>query len=137
MRIDREKTEAFRRYLQERECSAATVAKYLHDVGLLAAFCGGEIGDKGTLIAFKQHLQERGYAPSSVNSMLAAVNRFLEFVGLPQWKLRYLKAPRSTFCGREKELTQQDYERLVRAARAQRSERPALLLQTICATGYG
>ena len=101
MRIDREMLVKFRIYLTERECARATVSKYMHDVEMLAAFCRREITDKGTLIAFKQRLQEKGYAPSSINSMLAAVNRFLDFAGAPQWKLRYLKAPRSTFCGKD------------------------------------
>ena len=135
MRIDRETLGRFRAYLQERECAGATVEKYMRDVGLLAGFCGGEIADKAAVIAFKQYLQERGYAPASVNSMLAAVNRFLVFVGRPEWKVRYLKAPRNTFCGREKELTRQDYERLVAAAKEAGNERLALLVQTICATG--
>lgn len=43
MRIDRETMEGFRGYLQERECAGATEGKYLHDVGALAEFCGGEI----------------------------------------------------------------------------------------------
>ncbi len=135
MRIDREMMEGFRAYLVERECAGATVAKYIHDVEMLAAFCGGEITDKNTLIAFKQHLQERGYAPASINSMLAAVNRFLAFAGFPQWKLRYLKAPRSTFCGKERELTRRDYERLVSAAKHAGNRRLELLVQTMCATG--
>lgn len=40
MWIDREKIEGFRDYLAERECAGATVAKYMHDVELLAAVCG-------------------------------------------------------------------------------------------------
>ena len=127
--------EGFRDYLTERECAGATVAKYMHDVGALVSFCGGCLVDKTTLIAFKEHLQERGYAPSSVNSMLAAVNCFLAYIGHPEWRLRYLKAPRSTFCGKEKELTQSDYEHLVDAAKRQGDERLELLVQTICATG--
>ena len=132
---ERKTMEEFRTDLQERECAGATVAKYMHDVGMLVSFCGGEIADKATLIAFKEHLQEEEYAPSSVNSMLAAVNRFVEFAGHPEWKLRYLKAPRSTFCGRERELTRQDYEQLVHAAKERGNERLELLVQTICATG--
>ena len=127
--------ENFRAYLAERECSAATVAKYLHDVELLASFCGGIVEDKGTLIAYKQHLQERGYAPASINSMLAAVNRFLAFAGQPQWKLRYLKVQRTTFTDGERELSQKDYERLLGAARSMGDERLEMLVRTMCATG--
>ena len=133
--VERETIEGFRAYLAERECAAATVAKYMHDVGVLAAYCVGKIEDKTTLIAFKEHLVGQGYAPASVNSMLAAVNSFLAYIGCPQWRVRYLKAPRSTFCGREKELTQRDYERLVESAKGEGNERLELLVQAICATG--
>lgn len=122
-------------YLAESECSAATVSKYLHDVGELAAFCNGVVEDKSTLIAFKQHLQEKGYATASVNSMLAAVNRFLEFAGYPQWKLRFLKVQRTTFTAGDRELSQRDYEKLLRAARSMGDERLEMLVQTICSTG--
>lgn len=133
--LDTRVLDKFQRYLQEQERSRATVSKYLHDVGLLARFCNGIVEDKSTLIAFKQHLQDAGYAPTSINSMLAAVNCFLTFAGKPEWKLRFLKVQRATFADKNRELTQRDYERLVSAARDQGDERLEMLVQTICATG--
>lgn len=135
MLISRESITSFRAYLYERESSEATVSKYLHDVEQLRAFCGECVEDKSTLITFKQDLQRRGYAASSINSMLAAVNRFLEFAGRPEWKLRFLKVQRTTFADGKRELTQREYERLLGAARKMRDERLGLLVQTICATG--
>ena len=135
MLISRESITSFRAYLYERESSEATVSKYLRDVEQLRAFCGECVEDKSTLITFKQDLQRRGYAASSINSMLAAVNRFLEFAGRPEWKLRFLKVQRTTFADGKRELTQREYERLLGAARKMRDERLALLVQTICATG--
>ena len=135
MLISRESITSFRAYLYERESSEATVSKYLRDVEQLRAFCGECVEDKSTLITFKQDLQRRGYAASSINSMLAAVNRFLEFAGRPEWKLRFLKVQRTTFSDGKRELTQREYERLLGAARKMRDERLALLVQTICATG--
>lgn len=125
----------FRAYLFERECSAATVRKYLHDVRTLGAYCGGRVKDKTTLISFKEHLREDGYAPSSINSMLAAINRFLDFAGCPLWKLRFLKVQRNIFSTKDRELTRQDYENLLKAARREGDERLEMLVQTICATG--
>ncbi len=133
--IEREELESFRAYLQERECSAATVAKYMRDVRQLAEFCGGIIKEKGILIAFKEELQTRGYAAVSVNSMLASVNCYLAFAGHTEWKLRYLKVQRTNFVCKEKELTEQEYHRLVETARAMGNVRLAMLVQTICATG--
>ena len=133
--IERAEMDRFRAYLQERECSGATVAKYMRDVGQLAAFCAGRVEDKGTLIAFKEELQAKGYAAASVNSMLAAVNCYLAFAGHLEWKLRYLKVQRTNFASKEKELTQTEYRRLVEAAEAKGESRLAMLVQTICATG--
>ena len=135
IKLNDEMLAGFTTYLVERECSAATVAKYLHDVRGLKAYCGGRVKDKTTLIAFKRHMQKQGYAASSVNSMLAAVNRLLDFAGAPLWKLRFLKVQRMIFSVKEKELTQQDYEKLLKAARVEGDERLELLVQTICATG--
>ena len=135
MKLGKRELERFRAHLQEGESSAATVEKYLRDVRQLAIFCGGELKSKGQLVAFKEDLQRRGYAPGSVNSMLAAVNRFLRFAGKSAWKLRFLKVQRRTFVGRERQLTQGDYEKLVRAAKEKGDLRLAMLLQTICATG--
>ena len=135
MLIWKESITSFCMYLHERECSEATVSKYLHDVEQLRLICGGNVEDKSTLISFKQDLQKRGYAASSVNSMLTAVNRFLEFVGHPEWKLRLLKLQRSTFTDGERELTQRDYEKLLMAAKRAGDERLEMLVQTIGSTG--
>ena len=133
--LDEESLKQFECYLREQECSQATIAKYLRDVTRLAEFCRGAPVDKAQLIAFKQHLQKAGYAPSSVNSMLAAVNCYLKYMGHPEWKLRFLKIQRGTFSNRSKELSQDEYERMVSKALEHGDQRLALLLQTICATG--
>ena len=39
------------------------------------------------------------------------------------------------FCSEEKELTREEYARLIRAAKAKRDERLCMVLQTICGTG--
>ena len=49
--------------------------------------------------------------------------------------LRPLKIQKSLFMKEEKELTKEEYVRLVRAAQKKENERLALVIQTICATG--
>ena len=75
------------------------------------------------------------YAPASVNTMLAAVNRFLAFCGWPELRLRPVKVQRALFLNEEKELTRAEYVRLVRAAESGGNRRLSLVIQTICATG--
>lgn len=136
MRIGREELRNFQKALEERELSRATVSKYLRDVGALCRFCGGTIRDKDELIRFKEYLQQEGYAPASVNSMLVAVNTFLCFMECPAWRLRLLKVQRSaSFVDGGRLLDQREYERLVRGARQAGDERLALLMETICSAG--
>ena len=127
------KIEAFAQYLRDQERSAATIEKYVHDVRALADFLNGRDISKG-LLEWKEALIE-AYAPASVNTMLAAVNRFLAFCGLGDLRLRKLKIQKSLFLSEDKELTRAEYVRLVQAAQRQENARLSLVIQTICATG--
>lgn len=89
---------------------------------------------KDAVLSWKEQLTET-HALTSVNSMLAAVNGFLDWLGKPECKVKSLKIQRTVFAKPEKELTRAEYSRLVQAADRQQNRRLALLLQTICATG--
>lgn len=80
----------FRNYLVEQERSEHTVSKYLHDVRILIHHLNGEKLTKAAVIEYKEMLKER-YAPSSVNSMIAAVNTFLTFIGKTEMRVKPLK----------------------------------------------
>lgn len=127
--------ESYRLYLQEHECSRATIDKYMRDVRQLGAFCGGSIQEKSQLLGFKEYLLEKRYAIASINSMLAAVNRFLSFAGYDLWKMRYLKVQRTLFIKESRELKRREYEAMLQTAEKQCNKRLSMLLQTICATG--
>ena len=75
----------------------------------------------------------RGYALRSVNSMLASVNHFLRFMNLAECRVRFCKVQREIYQPAGRELTKDEYLRLLHAAKSDR--RLWLLLQTICATG--
>ena len=124
----------FGQWLEELECSRATIQKYTHDVGVLAEYAGDTFCDKKYLNGFRKYLEERGYCACSINSMLAAANKFLQFVGT-DWKLRYVKAQRKVFMAEHKELTSKEYAKMIQQAEAQRDDRTALLLQTLCGLG--
>ena len=71
---------------------------------------------------WKDFLVERKYAVRSVNSMLASVNSFLQFLGWEDCKVKSLKLQRKIYCPEEKELTNSEYLRLLTAAQ----DRPQL-----------
>lgn len=121
-------------YLQNEERSENTIAKYVRDLRALFAFRGSEDLTETMVLEWKEKLI-REYAPASVNSMLAAVNSFLDWCSLPQYKVKPLKIQRSLFAKPEQELTRAEYHRLVEAAEREDNRRLSLLLQTICGTG--
>jgi site-specific recombinase XerD len=123
---------AFEQHLRESERASATIEKYLRDVTAFSLYIGDSAITKESLIDYKQHLQD-SYAPASVNSMLSALNHFFTWCG---WELhvRALKIQHKLFRDEEKELSKEEYLRLLDAA-WNKSERLWLLIQTIGSTG--
>ena len=121
-------------HLREQERSAATIQKYLHDLTALLGWLGDGALTKAILIEWKEELTA-AYAPATVNSMIAAVNGFLAFLGWGECKIKLLKIQKALFCDEGKELTRAEYARLVQAAERQENQRLSLIIQTICATG--
>ena len=129
-----EKIRDFEKSLTERERAERTVQKYTSDLEKLAKFAGDSLLDKGLLVGFKKAMIKK-YSPSSVNTIIAAVNSFLDFMGQSGMRLKPLKIQRRAFLPEERELTVEEYKRLVAAAQRGGNTRLALILQTICATG--
>lgn len=126
---------AFRRQLQKEERGCGTVEKYLRDVRAFAAWLGERPVTRETTAAWRDALLREGYAPATINSMLAAVNHFFRFMGWEDCRVKALRLQRRMFRPAEQELSREEYGRLVATAREQGRERLGLLLETICATG--
>ena len=126
---------AFRRQLQKEERGCGTVEKYLRDVRAFAAWLEERPVTRETAAAWKETLLREGYAPATINSMLAAVNHFFRFMGWEDCRVKALRLQRRMFRPAEQELSREEYGRLVATAREQGRERLGLLLETICATG--
>ena len=76
-----------------------------------------------------------GLRPRTVNAMLIALNRFFAFLGWQDCRVKLLKVQRRLFRSAEKDLSREEYLRLIETAQAEGKERLALLMETICATG--
>lgn len=126
--------DAFRQHLLSQEKRPATREKYLRDVRNYVNFLGDQEVSLSVNLAYKQYLEEQ-YAPASANSMIAAVNAFLSFLGREDLKLKRLRVQKKAYCPESAELTREDYEKLVLTARAGGKQRLALVIQTLCATG--
>lgn len=120
--------------LQEDEKSVRTIQKYIHDLNMAAEYFEGAELTKATLIEWKNMLVER-YAAATVNTVLAAINGFLKFMGWNDLTIKPLKIQQSLFSVEEQELTYVEYKQLVHAAENACNRRLSLVIQTICATG--
>ena len=132
--ITTERIDAYCLSLLADERAAGTVAKYRRDVTAFARWLGGRPVSKENSTGWKAHLLNRGYAPRTVNSMLAAVNSFFRFAG---WNInvKFLKIQRQLFRDATRELNRAEYTQLLAAARSNGQERLALIMETLCATG--
>lgn len=134
-RINSKMLEAFSAVLQEDEKSKATIDKYLRDVKTFLTFVGeNAVVTKSEVIRYKQSL-ENSYTAVSINSMLVALNRFFKANNWYDCIVRLLKVQRDAFRVQERELSREEYFRLLKTAKSKGNQRLYLLMETICATG--
>ena len=121
-------------YLENDEKSPATIEKYVRDISKFYDYAKGSLVDKQTLLGYKEFLGKK-YAVSSANSMLAALNIFMNYAGWHDCRIKPFKVQKQAYCSEEKELSRVEYFRLVEAAGQKGDDRLKLILQTICSTG--
>ena len=125
----------FINHLRLDEKSANTIEKYARDVKAFAAYLNGNVVSKELVIEYKQKLIADGYAVSSINSMLAAVNSLFDYLGWVDCKVKSIKIQRQIYCPENKELSRAEYLRLVETAERNRNHRLNMIFQTIGGTG--
>lgn len=89
---------------------------------------------KEWIMQYKEQLKKQ-YKFTTINVILASINGFLRFIGRPELTIRLLKIQRQIYRREEKELSLQEYQRLLDAAEKQKDDRLAILLQTLGGVG--
>ena len=126
----------YENWLIHREYSPATIQKYTRALTRFFSDTGaGRKPTRETVAAWRDSLTAKGYTPSTVNSMLAAVNDYQESIGNLAGKAKPLKRQRKIFADPGRELSRAEYFRLLNAARSTGNKRNQLLLETLCSTG--
>ena len=125
----------FEDYLRHDEREESTIEAYLRSLTRFSEWADGRAVTKELAMEWKSALAAAGYRPISVNAMLAAVNKFFTCMGREDCKVKYLKLQRQMFRKSEKDLSKEEYQRLVQAAHEKGDLRMELILETICATG--
>ena len=135
MQLTQREFDQFEDYLRHDEREESTIEAYLRSLTRFAEWADGRSVTKELAMEWKTALAESGYRPISVNAMLAAVNKFFICMGREDCKVKYLKLQRQMFRKSEKDLSKEEYQRLVQAAHEKGDLRMELILETICATG--
>ena len=127
--------DAFTARLRAEERSAGTIDKYRRDVKEFAAWLDGRPVDRALTAGWRDALLKEGLSPGTVNGKLTALCALFRFAGWEECRAHFLKLQRQLFREDVRELTREEYERLLKTANGQGKERLALLLETICSTG--
>lgn len=127
--------EKFWARLRAEERAQSTIEKYRRDILSFCRYLQGKAVTKDQAMGWKDRLLETGLSPATINAKLSALNSLFRFLGWEDCRVRFFRVQRRLFRQPEKELTQQEYRRLTKAARLSGKFRLELLMQTLCATG--
>ena len=125
----------FAEFLKDYEKSPATVEKYTHDISRLMDWINGETLTSERMREWKESLITEGLSPKTVNTKICAFNKFATFMGWNDLRLKSLRVQRTMFRSKERELTRIEYEKLIKGAAESLGKQPALIIETIGATG--
>ncbi|MEE0509624.1 MAG: tyrosine-type recombinase/integrase [Peptococcaceae bacterium] len=125
----------YRAVLEAASRSRGTIDQYMRALRTFARWLDGAPVSQQRVSRWADALLEEGYAPITVNAMLAALNGFFRWQGWEDCRCRYLRVQRRLFRPAERDLSRDDYARLVRAAHRTGNHRLALLMEAICGTG--
>ncbi len=132
-RITEKAIASFEKYLVSLERAEQTCIKYVYDVRRYMQWSNGYLSQE-KLSDWKDHLQNEGKAPTSINSMIASLNAYCVFAKLPI-KEGYLSIQRSVFRADERILRASELKKLIICAERLGNEQYALLLYTMAKTG--
>lgn len=132
--MNEKKLQDFTTHLYEEEKSNNTIKKYIRDVRFFFEWLGKRNLMKAEVLEYKKYLCGK-YQPKSINSMISSLNAFFSFCGQHDLKIKTLKIQRQIFAAENKELTKDEYGKLLTAAKAVKNDRLYYLMQTLGSTG--
>ena len=118
--------------LRINEKSQSTLKKYRRDLNKFVQYTDGEI-TKDTIIDYKRHLIDAGYKPSSINSYLVILNKYLKWLGFESMIVKLLKIQRRGSL--EEVIDVEDYKRLLRHAKRRDQMDMYLIMKVLACTG--
>lgn len=133
-KISIKKVGEFENNLMMNEKSLATIKKYIKEIRNFLDFLDGGDITKTRVMQYRAALQPE-YRAQTINVKLSAVNAFLDFIGRPECRVRFIKVQKKSFVEEEKELREEEYKTLLLSARERGKIRLYHILLTLCSTG--
>jgi len=132
MTINNKQLAAYRREMLENETATATIQRYMSVVTRFAEWVGDRELSKELLLEWRGQL---GQSAATVNVAVAAINRLLQVMNLSHLRLKHLKTQSTVFRPADRELSREEYERLVCTAERLGKLRLARAIEAICSMG--
>ena len=132
MTITEEQVVHFQKRLLEDEAAKSTIQRYISIIKAFTKQLGDHPLTKERLIEWRDSIVG---AAATVNVSVAAVNKFMSFLNRKDLHIRQLKVQRMIFRKPEKELSKEEYKKLVHTAERRGQERLARAIETICVLG--
>lgn len=120
-------------YLESSQFLENTKRKKLHDARALLDFAGEHEITPNILAAYKVFLLER-HPATSVKSMLIAANKYFEFIG-NACRVSHKDLSNTAKKSPDSELFEDEYARLLDAAKTFSDDRMYMLIKTLCSAG--
>ena len=124
-------------YLKREGCAHNTVLKYKRDIKALFVYMkkrDEKVLTEEIIMEYREKLI-REYEPASVNSMLSAIEKFLIFHGIKNYRIPKIKIQKKMFSDEKKELGEKEYKKLLEAAKEKKNNSLSLIIETIGMTG--
>lgn len=135
-KVTKRRLEQFEICMIQAEKRKSTIEKYMRDVRKLQRFAGERDLTKELLLQYKDALYKSGrYHVASINSFLAAANYFCTCMQWTELHVKLFRIQQDAFLPEKRELSVQEYQRLIGTAMQRGEERLAMLIQTIGSTG--
>ena len=122
-------------FLKMEERSNGTIEKYEADARDFLLWLDGRELTKAETLGWKEALAGKNLAPATVNGKLSTLNGFLKYLGKMECCVKSLKIQHKPFRDPGREMSREEFQRLLNAAKSQGDTRMYMVMATIAATG--
>lgn len=124
----------FENKLINMEKADATVKKYVREIRAFFSYLNSRDLTKERILEYRASLCQQ-LKPQTVNGKLIALNKFLDYINMSAMRVRLLRVQKKSFVDENREMSENEYRRLLAAAKERGNIRLYHVILTICGTG--